>query len=115
MSARRPNRRLSAPAVLDCNDKSPEEAKMTNLCLSAIAMMRGPGDMNWDAGVMVPLGAFAMAIIIVAINSYRKMRERELMAHQDLRMKEMDHERRLKEMDIERLKLEVEKTRAPRV
>lgn len=71
--------------------------------------------MNWDAGVMVPLGAFAMAIIIVAINSFRKMRERELAAHQELRMREMEHERRLKELEIERLKLEVEKAHSPRV
>jgi hypothetical protein len=42
------------------------------------------------------------------------MRERELQAHQDLRMREMDHERRLKELEIERLKLEVEKNKAVR-
>jgi len=53
-------------------------------------------------------------IIIVATISFRKMRERELQAHQDLRMREMDHERRLKELEIERLKLEVEKNKAVR-
>ena len=71
--------------------------------------------MNWDAGIMVPLGSFIMVIIIVATISFRKMRERELQAHQDLRMREMEHERRLKEMEIERLKLEVEKSKAQRV
>lgn len=71
--------------------------------------------MNWDPGIMVPLGAFVMVIIIVAMISFRKMRERELQAHQDLRMREMEHERRLKEMEIERLKLEAEKSRAERV
>jgi hypothetical protein len=71
--------------------------------------------MNWDAGIMVPLGSFVMVIIIVGTISFRKMRERELQAHQDLRMREMDHERRLKELEIERLKLEVEKNKVQRV
>lgn len=71
--------------------------------------------MNWDAGIVVPLGAFLMVIIIVATVSFRKMRERELLAHQDLRMREMEHERRLKELEIDRLKLEVEKNKAQRV
>lgn len=63
---------------------------------------------NWDAGIMVPLGAFAMTIIIVAIVVFGRMRERELRAHQELRLREMEHERRLKELEVERLKLEVE-------
>jgi hypothetical protein len=63
---------------------------------------------NWDAGIVVPLGAFAMTIIIVAIAVFSKMREKELRAHQELRMREMEHERRLKELEVERLKLEVE-------
>jgi hypothetical protein len=73
--------------------------------------------MDWNPGILVPLGAFLMVVIIVAIASFRKMRERELQAHQDLRLREMDHERRLKEMEIERLKLELEaeKSRAQRV
>jgi len=70
--------------------------------------------MNWDAGIMVPLGSFLMVIIIVATINFRKMRERELQAHQDLRMREMENERRLKELEIERLKLEVEKNKTQR-
>lgn len=70
--------------------------------------------MNWDAGILVPLGSFVMVVIIVATISFRKMRERELQAHQDLRLREMDHERRLKELEIERLKLEVEKNKTVR-
>jgi len=61
---------------------------------------------NWDAGILVPLGGLAMAIIVVAIINFRKMRERELQAHGELRQREMEHERRLKELEIERLKLE---------
>ncbi|MGH9772853.1 MAG: hypothetical protein ACRD4Q_14335 [Candidatus Acidiferrales bacterium] len=64
-----------------------------------------------DPGVFVPLGAFVMVIIIVAIQSMRKMRERELAAHQELRSREMEHERRLKELDIEKAKIELEKAR----
>ena len=70
--------------------------------------------MHWGAGELVPLGAFAMAVIIVAIGNFRKMRERELQAHQELRQREMEQERRLKELEIERLKLEVEKTKLER-
>jgi hypothetical protein len=62
----------------------------------------------WNVEILIPLGAFAMAIIIVAISSFRKMRERELQAHQDLRMREMEHERRLKELEIEKAKVELE-------
>ncbi len=71
--------------------------------------------MDWNPGIVVPIGSFLMVIIIVATVSFRKMRERELQAHQDLRMREMEHERRLKELEIERLKLEVEKNKAQRV
>ena len=46
-------------------------------------------DMN--PGIVVPLGAFVMVIIIVAVTSMKKMRERELQAHQELRLREMDH------------------------
>ncbi len=61
---------------------------------------------------VVPLGAFIMVVLIVAIASMKKMREKELDAHQRLRQQEMDHERKMKELDIEKAKLEVEKARA---
>jgi len=67
----------------------------------------------WDMnpGVVIPLGAFLMVIIIVAVTNFRKMREKELMAHQDLRLREMEHERKLKEMEIEKAKLELDKAK----
>jgi len=67
----------------------------------------------WDVnpGIVIPLGAFLMVIILVAVINFRKMREKELMAHQDLRLREMEHERKLKEMEIERAKLELEKAK----
>jgi len=61
---------------------------------------------------IVPLGAFVMVAIIVAIVSMKKMREKELDAHQQLRQQEMEHERRMKEMEIEATKLELEKAKA---
>jgi Tfp pilus assembly protein PilV len=62
--------------------------------------------------IFIPLGLFVMVIFIVGITAMRKMRERELQAHQELRIREMEHERKLKEMDIERAKLELEKAKA---
>jgi hypothetical protein len=63
---------------------------------------------------IVPLAAIAMPIIIVAILSFRRMRERELQAHHDLRMQEMEHERKMKELEIEKAKLDLEKVKASR-
>ncbi len=69
--------------------------------------------MDWlQNPFIIPLGAFAMVIVIVAIWSYRKTREKELEAHRDLRMREMEHERQLKQMEIEKAKIELEKTKA---
>jgi hypothetical protein len=61
---------------------------------------------------IVPLGAFLMVIFIVAIVSMRKMREHELQAHQELRIREMEHERKMKELEIEKAKLELERAKA---
>lgn len=69
---------------------------------------------HFNPGLLVPLGAFVMVIIIIAINSMRKMRERELQAHQDLRVREMEHDRRMKELEIERAKIELEKAKLAR-
>ena len=64
--------------------------------------------------LMIPLGAFVMVVLIVAITSMKKMRERELEAHQVLRTQEMEHERKLKEMELEKARLELEKARVTR-
>ena len=61
---------------------------------------------------IVTLGLFAMIVLIVAIDSMRKMREKELEAHQQLRTQEMEHERKMKELDLEKAKLELEKARS---
>ncbi|HKS97747.1 MAG TPA: hypothetical protein VJV74_16655 [Terriglobia bacterium] len=38
---------------------------------------------------------------IVAVVMWFKAREKELQVHQDMRMREMDHQRRMKELEIE--------------
>ena len=64
-----------------------------------------------DAGIIVPLAAFVMVILIVAILSVRKMRDKELEAHRELRMREMEHEQRMRQMEIEKARLELEKAK----
>ncbi len=61
--------------------------------------------------IMIPLGGLVMVVLVVGMATLRKMREKELQAHQELRSREMEHERKMKEMDIEKAKLEVEKVR----
>jgi len=61
--------------------------------------------------ILIPLAAFVMVILIVAIVHFGKMREKELQAHQELRLHEMEHERKLKEMDIEKARIELERAR----
>ncbi len=63
------------------------------------------------SGLIVPLGCFVMVVLIVATVSFRKMREKELEAHQELRVREMEHERKMREMEIEKTKLELEKAK----
>lgn len=59
-------------------------------------------------GIIAP---FAMVVLIVGFVMFRKVRENELRVHQELRTKEMEHERRLKELEIERVRLELEKAK----
>jgi hypothetical protein len=68
----------------------------------------------WHAGLIVPLGAFAMVVLIVALKTLGHMREKELQAHQELRTREMEHERRLKELEVEKARLELEKIKMSR-
>ena len=43
----------------------------------------------------------AMIVGIVAIVHWYKARDKELQYHQDLRMREMEHQRKMKELEIE--------------
>ncbi len=53
-------------------------------------------------------GGLLMVVAIVGIVFWYKGRERELQFHQDMRVREMDHQRKMKELELE---LEKEKNR----
>lgn len=65
----------------------------------------------WDPAVVIPVGGILMVVAIVAIVNLRKMRERELQAHQELRQREMEHEQKLRGLEIEKARIELEKAR----
>jgi uncharacterized membrane protein YciS (DUF1049 family) len=53
-----------------------------------------------------------MVVVIVAIVFWFKAREKEIQFHQDLRIREMEHQRKMNELEIEKARLEMEKMRA---
>jgi len=55
--------------------------------------------------LLTPLAGMAMVVAIVGIVFWFKAREKELLFHQDLRLKEMEHQRRMKEIELEIEKL----------
>jgi uncharacterized membrane protein (DUF106 family) len=55
----------------------------------------------------IPVVGMLMVAVIVGIVFWYKARDKELMYHQDMRMREMEHQRRMKELE-----LEVEKVKA---
>lgn len=57
--------------------------------------------------IMIPIAGIIMPIFIFGIIFWYKAREKELEAHKDLRMKEMEHEAKMKALE-----LEIEKTKA---
>jgi len=46
-------------------------------------------------------GVWLMIICVVAIGSWFRYREHELKAHQDLRTREMEHQREMKKLEVE--------------
>jgi hypothetical protein len=58
----------------------------------------------------IPIAGMAMIVAIIGIIFWYKVRERELAVQQDMRIREMEHQRRLKELD-----LELEKAKAAQV
>ena len=62
--------------------------------------------------MLIPICAIMMPVLIVGIVFWYKARDRELQAHQELQMRQMEHERRMKEMEIEKAKLELERAKA---
>ena len=59
------------------------------------------------APVLICIFAFLLVFAIVAVTLWYKARVRELAAHQDLRVREMEHQRNLKQLE-----LEIERVRA---
>ena len=51
--------------------------------------------------VLFPFSIVAIAVVAVVAGTLRKIREKELQYHQDLRIREMEHERKMKELEIE--------------
>ena len=54
-----------------------------------------------DPGVFVPLTVFAVVIVIVAITSVAKLRDKEMEVHQRLYTEELEHQRKVKELALE--------------
>jgi hypothetical protein len=50
---------------------------------------------------LVPIAGMLMVVAIVGIVFWYKAREKELQYHQDMRLKEMEHQRRMKELEVE--------------
>ena len=55
--------------------------------------------------LMIPIAAFLMTVIIVAIVMWQKAREKELQYHQEMRLREMGHQLKMKELEVDMEKL----------
>jgi len=58
---------------------------------------------------VIPIFAILMPVLIVGIVFWFKAHEKDLQFHQDMRIREMEHQRKMKELE-----LELEKTKAQR-
>ena len=54
-----------------------------------------------NPGVFVPLAAFAVVVLIVAITSMSRLRDKEMEVHQQLYMEDLEHQRKMKELTLE--------------
>lgn len=50
---------------------------------------------------IIPLGVFAMVVLICAIHCTTKVRDKELDVHGKLHEEQLEHQRKMKELDIE--------------
>jgi hypothetical protein len=50
---------------------------------------------------LVPLGVFAMVVLIVGITELSKVRNLEIDVHQKLHAQEMEHQRKMRELELE--------------
>jgi len=54
-----------------------------------------------DSPVIIPLAAFAVVVVIVAIVHLMKIREVEIDSLQRLRIEEMEHQLKMRELNLE--------------
>ncbi len=54
-----------------------------------------------DAGILVPLAAFAGVVVIVGLVNFSGLRDRELQTHEFIRRLEAEHNLRMAELDRE--------------
>jgi hypothetical protein len=57
---------------------------------------------------LIPIAGMLMVLGIVAIVSWSRSRAKELQFHQDLRIREMEHQLKLKQLEIELEKAKVQ-------
>ena len=59
-----------------------------------------------DSPVIIPLAAFAMVVLIVAIVKLAKTRDREIEVQQRLHLEQLEHQRKMQELEreLERVK-----------
>jgi hypothetical protein len=50
---------------------------------------------------IVPLGAFAVAIVVVGFGAWRKVREMEIKHDFEMRNREMEHQLKLKQLELD--------------
>jgi len=50
---------------------------------------------------LIPLGVFAMVVVLVAIARTVRVRDKEMEVHQNLHMEELEHVRKMRELDLE--------------
>jgi hypothetical protein len=51
--------------------------------------------------VLLPVSIVVIILGIAALKTFRRTREKELQCHQDLRIREMEHQVRMKQLEIE--------------
>jgi len=50
---------------------------------------------------IIPLAAFAMVVLIVAITQLAKIRDKEMEAQQKLHLEQLEHQRKMQELELE--------------
>lgn len=54
-----------------------------------------------DAGVLIPLGAFAAVVLLVGLINFSSLRDREVTTLDSVRRAEIEHSARMAELDRE--------------